>query len=394
MIRQTLALTALATAVAVSSLPRLAHSVEPFTRAPKLTELAPEEDRLWDESKELTVALRRRGALFNDAAYAKRLNEIMTSLYPEFGGSIVVRIINEVTPNAFVFPNGDVYFSLGLLARLENEAQIAMVLGHEGAHFVQRHGYRGRQSRLVAGTLAGVIGIAGGAAGGGAMLGALGGQLLVVGGAAGHGRDLEREADAIGFVRAQKLGVGKKDAVRAFEVLRDFVKHAQQPDAPYLFASHPKLDERIESLSSNQGAEETTLVASEQFRELHKSLRLAWLPQEITAGRYRAMVAALEDEKIRQQMPPEALLYLSEAYRLRGESGDLERADKSLDEAPKVAPDYAPVSRALGLRAMRWGHRDDALLRFNNYLKRAPQAADRAFIESYIKQLEDEGKKS
>jgi beta-barrel assembly-enhancing protease len=358
-----------------------------------MSELASEEDRLWDESKEATLAIRRRGVLFNDVAYAKRLNELMTALYPEFEGAITVRVVNDVTPNAFAFPNGDVYFSLGLLARLENEAQIAMVLGHEGAHFVQRHSYRGRQSRLVAGTIAGVIGIAGGAVGGGAMLGALGGQIVVLGGAAGHGRDLEREADAIGFARAQKIGVGKRDAVRAFEVLRDFVKHSDQPAGPFLFASHPKLEERIESLSGRDGKEETTMSPTTEFAALHKSLRLAWLPLEISAGRYRAMVAALEDEKIRQSMPPEALLYLSEAYRLRGLSGDTELADKQLDEAAKLVVNYAPVSRALGLRAMRWGHRDDALMRFNEYLERAPRASDRAFIESYIKQLQEEGKK-
>jgi beta-barrel assembly-enhancing protease len=360
-----------------------------------MSELASEEDRLWDDAKESTIAIRRRGVLFNDAAYAKRLNELMTALYPEFEGAITVRIVRDITPNAFVFPNGDVYMSLGLLARLENEAQIAMVLAHEGAHFVQRHGYRGRQTRLVAGTLIGVVSIVGGAVGSlGAVGGALGGQILLLGGAAGHGRDLEREADRIGFDRIQKLGYGKTDAVRAFEVLRDYAKNADMPDAPLMFASHPKLEERIENLLTAQGAAETTAKQSESFAAMHKALRLTWLPLEITGGRSKAMVAALEDEKIRSNMPLEATLYLSEAYRLRADSGDVERADKWLDDAARLAPEYPPVSRALGQRAMRWGHRDEAIKRFTEYLQRAPSATDRAFVESYIKQLEEESKKS
>jgi beta-barrel assembly-enhancing protease len=371
-----------------------ATAVEPFTKPPQRSELANEEDRLWDDSKETSIAIRRRGALLNEAAYTKHLNELMTRLYPEFGGMITVRIVRETLPNAFVFPNGDSYISLGLLARLENEAQIAMVLGHEGAHFVQRHSYRGRQTRLVAGTLINIVGIAGGAVGSvGALGGALGGQILLLGGAQGHNRDMEREADQIGFARAQKLGVGKRDAVRAFEVLRDYVKHADQPDGVYLFASHPRLEERIESLSSASGVEPSSMPANPQFAEMHRALRLTWLPLELTSGRHKAMVAALEDAAIRANMPIEATLYLSEAYRLRGHSGDVELADKTLDEAAQRAPAYPPVARALGQRAMRWGHRDEAIKQFNEYLRLAPISPDRGFIESYLKQLETEGKK-
>jgi beta-barrel assembly-enhancing protease len=365
-----------------------AFAVEPFSKPPQRSELANEEDRLWDASDEFAVATRRRGLLLDDAAYAKHLNELMRSLYPEFASAITVRVTRDVMPNAMAFPNGDVYVSMGLVARLENEAQIAMVLGHEGAHFIQRHGYRNRQAMLTAGTLTNILGLAVG------IGGALGGQILLVGGAAGHGRDLEREADRIGFERAQKMGVGKRDAVRAFEVLRDYVKHSAEPQGAYLFASHPKLDERIETLSSASGVDDSSFKHSEPFTQMHRAMRLRWLPLELTAGRHKAMVAALEDEKIRANMPSEATLYLSEAYRLRAESGDVERADKWLDEAAKLAPDYPPVSRALGQRAMRWGHRDDALKRFGEYLERAPNATDRAFVESYIKQLQEEAKKS
>jgi Zn-dependent protease with chaperone function len=42
-------------------------------------------------------------------------------------------------PNAYTTSNGLVFVSVGLLARLENEAQLAVVLAHEIQHFIENH---------------------------------------------------------------------------------------------------------------------------------------------------------------------------------------------------------------------------------------------------------------
>lgn len=364
-----------------------AVSVEPFLKPPLRTELASEEDRLWDESREAATAFRRRGMLVADEAYLARLNEMMTELYPEFSGSIKVRILREVVPNAMAFPNGDVYISLGLLGRLENEAQIAMVLAHEGAHFVQRHGYTGRNNRLVAGTLANVAGLTFG------LAGALGGQIIFLGGAAGHGRDMEREADQIGLARIQKLGYGRSDAKRAFEVLRNDAKHNTETKGIYLFASHPLLEERIETVSAGSGANETSRAPTESFVAMHRKLQLNWLAAEIGAGRQKALVAALEDNDRRANMPPEATFYLSEAYRLRADKEDDARAAEWLAKAYALTPSFPPLLRAAGLAAMKEGKAADATTFFKQYLELAPDANDRAFVQSYLSRIEQEGTK-
>src|SRR4051812_1299343 len=43
------------------------------------------------------------------------------------------------TVNAFALPGGQVFITLGLFDRLENEAELAGVLGHEIGHVVNRH---------------------------------------------------------------------------------------------------------------------------------------------------------------------------------------------------------------------------------------------------------------
>lgn len=49
-------------------------------------------------------------------------------------------VIDNNIPNAFAFPNGMVFIHSGLLKLIENEAQLAVVLGHEVAHITHEHG--------------------------------------------------------------------------------------------------------------------------------------------------------------------------------------------------------------------------------------------------------------
>src|ERR1035438_3805836 len=50
-------------------------------------------------------------------------------------------VLRDPMVNAFALPNGSVYITTGLLSRLENEAQLASVLGHESSHVLDRHTY-------------------------------------------------------------------------------------------------------------------------------------------------------------------------------------------------------------------------------------------------------------
>src|SRR5439155_15348920 len=86
--------------------------------------------------------LRRRAMLFDDPDLQRYLESVgrkavlaaaAANTHFRFG------VIREPTINAFAWPHGAVYVHAGLLARLENEAQLAHVLGHEVTHTIQRH---------------------------------------------------------------------------------------------------------------------------------------------------------------------------------------------------------------------------------------------------------------
>jgi len=57
-------------------------------------------------------------------------------------------VVNSNTPNALALPGGYIYITRGLLVNLENEAQLAAVLGHETGHVTALHGVRQLQRNL------------------------------------------------------------------------------------------------------------------------------------------------------------------------------------------------------------------------------------------------------
>ncbi len=135
---------ALALAFVAATAPAAAQAaIEPFAAPPDRTKLVEEEQRVWVASDDLDRSIRRARNLYRDEALTAYLQSVLDALYPEFRGAVVPKgSVRDADPNAFVLPNGSVYLTLGLVGTMAIEAQLAMVLGHEAAHFVYRHGYQ------------------------------------------------------------------------------------------------------------------------------------------------------------------------------------------------------------------------------------------------------------
>ena len=123
------------------------------------------------------------------------------------------KLLNSGVPNAFAIPGGYVYTTRGLLALMNNEAELAFVLGHETGHIAARHS-DARQKVTQRNVLLGTLGqaVLGAVLGNGAI-GQIGGQLgqagiqrLVVGNVMSHSRGDEFQADDLGVVYMQKAG--------------------------------------------------------------------------------------------------------------------------------------------------------------------------------------------
>lgn len=124
-----------------------------------------------------------------------------------------VTLLNSPVNNAFALPGGYIYCTRQLMALMNNEAELAGVLGHEVGHTAARHS-RARQRRATRNTILGVLGtVLGGAIGdNGGLLGGLGGllqnnslraaQIATL----GFSRSQETQADDLGIRYLQGAG--------------------------------------------------------------------------------------------------------------------------------------------------------------------------------------------
>ena len=158
-------------------------------------------------------------------AYVERIAQdvLQTSAYTDPSTPVevrntpfVFRVLDSPVVNAFALPGGFIYVTRGLLSYLENEAQLAVVLGHEVGHVLGRHS--SEQAARAQLNQFGLIGAAvlGGVVGGGNVAqgileyGSTGVQLLQL----KYGRGAEREADMAGVAYAEFAGYDAAEAAR------------------------------------------------------------------------------------------------------------------------------------------------------------------------------------
>jgi beta-barrel assembly-enhancing protease len=155
-------------------------------------------------------------------------------------------VVNNSAPNAWALPGGKIAVNRGLLLELENEAELAAVLGHEIIHAAARHGAKSMERGIL---LQGAILATGIAAGGSDY------SHLAVGGASAaaglisqkYSRDAESEADFFGMKYMSRAGYNPRAAITLQE---KFVRLAENHNPSWLnglFASHPPSRERVQA---------------------------------------------------------------------------------------------------------------------------------------------------
>ncbi len=178
-------------------------------------------------------------------AYLDRVGRDMARLSHRPQMPYRFQAVNATYINAYTFPGGSAATTRGILVELDNEAELAALLGHEIGHVNARHAAE-RQTRtvLAQAALAGA-GMAVSAseyssyAGIVTSLGGVGAGALL----SHYSRDDEREADALGMEYMTKSGQNPQGMVGLMDMLRSESKH--KPGAiERMFSTHPMSDER------------------------------------------------------------------------------------------------------------------------------------------------------
>lgn len=79
---------------------------------------------------------------YGDSFLQEYVNELGQSLVPRetpAGILFSFRVLNSRVPNALALPDGRIFINSGLLAFVQNEAQLTMILGHEIGHVLEQH---------------------------------------------------------------------------------------------------------------------------------------------------------------------------------------------------------------------------------------------------------------
>ena len=158
-------------------------------------------------------------------------------------------LVDSPQVNAFAIPGGHVYITRGIMAYMQDEAQLAGVIGHEIGHVTARHGVRQNAQSQLAGILSTAVAIGTGNGDAAKLSSSLSGALV-----RGYGRNHELESDRLGAEYLAKSGYDPRKMIEVVGILKDqelasrerALAEGRQPRSYHgLFATHPRNDTRL-----------------------------------------------------------------------------------------------------------------------------------------------------
>jgi predicted Zn-dependent protease len=154
---------------------------------------------------------------------------------------------DDQTINAFALPGGQIFITLALYEKLENEAQLAGVLGHEIGHVIGRHASEHMAKGKLGSMLATAVGIGAsderGRGMGAAVAAQAANQMIQL----KFGRADENESDQLGLKYMTQSGYDPREMLGVMEILRGASKSGRQPE---WMSSHPLPENRLQEIAS------------------------------------------------------------------------------------------------------------------------------------------------
>ncbi|MCZ6726881.1 MAG: M48 family metalloprotease [Acidobacteria bacterium] len=353
------------------------------------------------------VQAEARGDIYRHPALNELIRRIGSQLAPPPTDTYLkyrFHILRSPHPGAFALPDGQVYVNLGMLAILENEAQLATLLAHEIHHAAGHHSIRHFRNSRRRGKVGLVFGVVAASA------------FVLLGGdptpffepstktsveaavpkpaVLGYKRRREKEADERASRILAKVGYDVRKALRLYEILGR-VSEGGRVAVETKWTKNAQLQTRANSMrrmASDLGSGGTLEVGAESYGELRWRASLDTVHEYIRAGYFPSAASAAERLVEERDGDPEAHFALAEAYLALGDQQEDGFRD-ALEEYTRTLSldsDFAQAHRGMGLALLRMGSFEEAARELQTYLQARPLAPDRPLVLHRLEKIETE----
>ena len=368
---------AVATRAADLTLPPFSGAYQPRTVA---------ERGLWMQADEDERQSRDSHLLIDDAALNAYVRHVLCRTVGEKRCHAVrLYVLRVPAMNATTSPSGAISVWSGLLLRLRDEAELGAVLGHEFAHFEQRHTLALYHRRLGATDLVAWTALF---AGGAAPLV----RLITTASTYSFSRAQESEADLLGlrFVAAAGYDPGHVADVWARQMdeadatAAGRKQRSRRYDGVPLLSTHPTDLQRMTALRAAAATLPSGGVTeAAAFAAALRPWRAAFLADQIKLNDFGGTDYLLG--QLAQGGWSEDLLFArAELYRQRGNPRDLVVAADFYRQALALDQRHAESHRGLGMALLRGGQSEEGRAELRRYLELAPAAGDAAMVRALV----------
>lgn len=386
-------------------------SYKPVTHQDSIVGRDADELELFRRADDIHNELEKKGYIIKDSQTQEYINVLTSKIVPDSAKEkmpIQVYAVKDAQINAFALPNGHIYLHSGLLSRLENESQLAFLIGHEAAHITHRHSLNRFQSNKQKIAFANIIAVA--PYGGFVSLGTLSTVLH-------HSRSDESQADQLGLQYAIEAGYDVHNFAGLFERL----KIGKRPrNTSSIWSTHPSLEQRKKFIANyiKQHNPPNGVVDSQRFKGFRNYITRENINSQITRKQYLLALENIEQELNFSGTTQKAELYFQkgEIYRdmakhpvrvakqyalledkkhnkeleeeFKGKTDQYwQESKKAYQQALKFKKNYAKAYRGLGLIAYHYEHYRQAKSYLKKYLSLENNTKDKRYINHLIEEI-------
>lgn len=382
------------------------------TDIPPITEIEnftpePDEQEMMDEVDEYLTEYLKKNEVHN-----KPLQEFLNSVLKKLltkemvgkkGINFKAHIVKEGIANAVCYPDGTIVLNTGMLAMLQNEAQLATILGHEITHATHRHALSRMRNEKREKVYAGINAFTNW------------GMAWILSSMSDFSQGNENESDAVGLELMVRAGYSPSQSIKAFEVFRDQTllekergqkkrdedeeedddyDEENQYDSSSIYQSHPKMEDRVAhftELVEEKYKGKKGKVRTAKYNNKIKSILILNAEADIEIGNFhsaeKGIKRFLKLKPTNKKQISNAYYYLGELKRQRNEGKDLKEVEKYLKKSVKINPKNSGAYKSMGLYYYKKKNKSKARKAFKRYLKLRPKAQDKDFIKMYINEL-------